>query len=216
MPATTLDSMIFRDIFTTAEMRQVFSDEYRTACYLEIEAALARVQGRLGIIPQEAARRDRRQVQGREHRLRQAESHHRAHRLSDPRRGAADRGALRQGARRVVPLGRDHAGHHRHRDHHADPRRRSTWSRPTWRAIAAALADLARRYRDTPMAGRSNLQQAVPLTFGFKCACLLAAMQRHRERLKELRPRVLVGEFARRGRHACLARHATASRCRKG
>src|SRR5207302_7051896 len=62
-------------------------------------------------------------------------------------------------------------------------------------AIAAALADLARRYRDTPMAGRSNLQQAVPLTFGFKMATLLAAMQRHRERLKQLRPRVLVGEF---------------------
>src|SRR5437899_5531877 len=56
MPATTLDSMIFRDIFTTPEMRQVFSDENRTACYLEIEAALARVQGRLGIIPPEAAR----------------------------------------------------------------------------------------------------------------------------------------------------------------
>src|SRR5215510_8445812 len=55
MPATTLDSMIFRDIFTTPEMRQVFSDENRTRKYLEIEAALARVQGRLGIIPQEAA-----------------------------------------------------------------------------------------------------------------------------------------------------------------
>ena len=63
-------------------------------------------------------------------------------------------------------------------------------------AIAAALADLSRRYRDTPMAGRSNLQQAVPLTFGFKTATLLAAMQRHRERLAQLRPRVLVGEFA--------------------
>ena len=59
MPATLLDSNVFKDIFTTAEMRHVFSDEYRTACYLEIEAALARVQGRLGIIPQEAARRDR-------------------------------------------------------------------------------------------------------------------------------------------------------------
>src|SRR5205085_1176590 len=62
--------------------------------------------------------------------------------------------------------------------------------------IAAALADLAQRYRDTPMAGRSNLQQAVPITFGFKAATLLAAMQRHRERLAQLRPRVLVGEFA--------------------
>src|SRR5262252_10216422 len=37
-------------------MRQVFSDEARTGYYLEIEAALARAQGRLGIIPPEAAR----------------------------------------------------------------------------------------------------------------------------------------------------------------
>ena len=55
MPATALDSLIFRDIFTTPAMRQVFSDEARVGYYLEIEAALARVQGRLGIIPAHAA-----------------------------------------------------------------------------------------------------------------------------------------------------------------
>src|SRR5262250_3929801 len=55
MTATALDSAIFRDIFTSAEMRHVFSDEARTAYYLEIEAALARAQARLGIIPQNAA-----------------------------------------------------------------------------------------------------------------------------------------------------------------
>ena len=62
-------------------------------------------------------------------------------------------------------------------------------------AIADALAGLAERYRDTPMAGRSNLQQAVPITFGYKVATYLAAFERHRQRLAELRPRVLVGEF---------------------
>jgi 3-carboxy-cis,cis-muconate cycloisomerase len=62
-------------------------------------------------------------------------------------------------------------------------------------AIAASLAGLATRYRDTPMAGRSNLQQAVPITFGYKMATLLGAFERHKERLKELRPRVLVAEF---------------------
>src|SRR3984957_4193949 len=62
-------------------------------------------------------------------------------------------------------------------------------------AIADALANLARKYRDTPMAGRSNLQQAVPITFGYKMATLLAAFERHKQRLKELRTRVLVGEF---------------------
>jgi 3-carboxy-cis,cis-muconate cycloisomerase len=61
--------------------------------------------------------------------------------------------------------------------------------------IADALAALARKHRDTPMIGRSNLQQAVPITFGYKMAALLAAVERHRQRLSELRPRVLVGEF---------------------
>jgi 3-carboxy-cis,cis-muconate cycloisomerase len=61
--------------------------------------------------------------------------------------------------------------------------------------ITGALAALARKYRDTPMAGRSNLQQAVPITFGYKMATLLAAFARHRERLMQLRARVLVGEF---------------------
>src|SRR4051794_12969270 len=54
MPATALDSLIFRDIFSTAEMRHVFSDEARTGYYLEVEAALARAQGKLGIIPENA------------------------------------------------------------------------------------------------------------------------------------------------------------------
>src|SRR5579863_3108167 len=55
MPATALDSSIFRDIFSTAAMRQVFSDENRVQRYLDIEAALARAQARLGIIPKNAA-----------------------------------------------------------------------------------------------------------------------------------------------------------------
>src|SRR3712207_8398201 len=63
------------------------------------------------------------------------------------------------------------------------------------RAIAGSLAELAAEHRDTPMAGRSNLQQATPITFGYKCAVLLAGFQRHLQRLQELRPRVLVGEF---------------------
>src|SRR5260370_1387976 len=62
-------------------------------------------------------------------------------------------------------------------------------------AVSGHLADLARRYHDTPMAGRSNLQQAVPITFGYKVATWLSAIERHRQRLAELRPRVLVGEF---------------------
>ena len=54
MPATIIDSAIFRDMFGDAAMREVFSDERRTQYYLDIEAALARAQARLGVIPAEA------------------------------------------------------------------------------------------------------------------------------------------------------------------
>ena len=55
MPASIIDSSIFGNIFGTEAMRRVWSDEHRTAKYLEFEAALAKVQGRLGIIPKKAA-----------------------------------------------------------------------------------------------------------------------------------------------------------------
>src|SRR5690242_19707893 len=55
MPSTIVDSAIFRDIFSSEAMRDVWSDENRTRKYLDIEAALARVQARIGIIPEEAA-----------------------------------------------------------------------------------------------------------------------------------------------------------------
>ncbi len=195
MPATALDSNIFRDIFTTAEMRNVFSDEFRTACYLEIEAALAKVQGRLGIIPEEAMR----EIVGK---CRVENIDFAKLKIQTERIGYPILGVVQQ----IVALCDKGLGEWCH------------WGATTQditdtamimqvraaldlvdaeiEKIAAALTKLSKRYRDTPMAGRSNLQQAVPITFGFKTASLLAAFQRHRQRLTELRPRVLVGEFA--------------------
>ena len=62
-------------------------------------------------------------------------------------------------------------------------------------AARGHLEDLARRYRDTPMAGRTHLQHALPITFGYKAAIWLSALDRHAERLTQLRPRVLVAQF---------------------
>jgi 3-carboxy-cis,cis-muconate cycloisomerase len=77
------------------------------------------------------------------------------------------------------------------------------------KAIGQALAALARRYRDTPIVGRSNLQQAIPVTFGYKMATILAAVIRHRERLLQLNPRVLVGELGGAcGTLASIEKHA--------
>ncbi len=194
MTATALDSVIFRDIFSTQEMRRVFSDEARTGYYLEIEAALARAQARLGIIPEKAAHEIVRQC--RIENIDLVRLKQQTERIGYPILGVVQQ---------IVDLCADGLGEWCHwgattqdiTDTAAIMQIRAALElvEKDMEAIAAALADLSRRYRDTPMAGRSNLQQAVPLTFGFKTATLLAAMQRHRERLAQLRPRVLVGEF---------------------
>lgn len=194
MTATVIDSAIFRDIFSTAAMRQVFSDESRVQHYLDIEAALARVQGGLGVIPAEAAAEIVRHCDASRFdmaRLKQA-----TERIGYP---------VLPVVQQLVGQCRDGLGEWCH------------WGATTQDitdtatilqirdglalveqdllAIAASLAGLAAKHRDTPMAGRSNLQQATPITFGYKCAVLLAGFQRHLQRLRELRPRVLVGEF---------------------
>lgn len=195
MAATIIDSTIFGDIFSTAAMRQVWSDENRTAKYLEIEAALARVQGRLGIIPAEAA--DEIASQCVLAKIDMAKLAQQTQRIGYPILGVVSQ---------INALCRDQLGEYCH------------WGATTQditdtatvlqirealaivdgelAAISAAMASLAQCHRDTPMIGRSNLQQAVPVTFGYKMAGLLSAIERHRERLAQLRPRILIGEFA--------------------
>ncbi len=194
MPSTILDSAVFRDIFTTPAMRNVFSDENRVQKYLDFEAALARAQGKLGIIPKNAAAEIVRHCDAKN--IDMAKLKEATERIGYP---------VLPVVQQLVKLCKDGLGEWSH------------WGATTQDitdtatvmqmrealdileqeidAIADALAALAKKYRDTPMAGRSNLQQAVPITFGYKMATLLGAFERHKQRLAELRPRVLVGEF---------------------
>lgn len=194
MGAGIIDSRIFGNIFSSDAMRRVWSDENRTAKYLEFERALAVVQGRLGIIPREAADEIARNCDIRK--IDMEKLRERTEQIGYPVLGVVSQ---------LNALCRDKLGEYCH------------WGATTQditdtatvlqireglaiveeelAAISAALAALARKYRDTPVAGRSNLQQAIPVTFGFKMATILAAIERHRERLAQLKPRVLVGEF---------------------
>ncbi|MCE6981757.1 3-carboxy-cis,cis-muconate cycloisomerase, partial [Pseudomonas frederiksbergensis] len=61
--------------------------------------------------------------------------------------------------------------------------------------LADALARQALTYAETPLAGRTWLQHATPVTLGMKIAGWLGALSRHRERLQELKPRVLTLQF---------------------
>jgi len=195
MPATLLDSEIFRDIFATAAMRRVFSDRARIQYYLDVESALARVQARLGVIPAEGAAEIARHCEVAQFDMPKLKA-------ATERIGYPVLPVVQQ----LVALSAGGLGEWCHwgattqditdtatilaiRDALALVERDIA-------AVADALAALARRYRATPMAGRSNLQQATPITFGYKCAVLLAAFHRHQARLAELRPRVLAGQFA--------------------
>jgi 3-carboxy-cis,cis-muconate cycloisomerase len=53
--------------------------------------------------------------------------------------------------------------------------------------LGARCAALAQRHRSTPMAGRTLMMQAKPITFGFKAATWLVAVVEGRGRLIELR-----------------------------
>jgi len=53
--STVLDSILFRDAFGTAAMREVFSDRRLIGRYIEVEVALARAEARCGVIPTDAA-----------------------------------------------------------------------------------------------------------------------------------------------------------------
>ena len=194
MATTVLDSVLFRDAFGTPRMREIFEDRTLVARYVEVEVALARAQGRCGVIPAEAAR----DIAAR----------------ADP--GALDFDLLRHETEIVgypiLPLVQQLA------KMCGDAGRFVHWGATTQdimdsavvlqvrdalgvieselEALRAILARLAARHRDTPMAGRTHLQQALPVTFGYKVAVWLAMFDRHAERLAQLRPRVLVGEFA--------------------
>jgi len=194
MPATALDSAIFRDIFGTEAMRNVFSDGSRIQKYLDFEAALARAQARLGIIPQAACDEILRHCKVDQFDFEKLK-------VQTERIGYPVLPVVQQ----LVGLCKEGLGEWCH------------WGATTQdvtdtaailqireglalieqdiAAISDSLAALARKYRDTPMAGRSNLQQAVPITFGYKVATYLAAFERHKQRLKELKARVFVFEF---------------------
>ena len=55
MPSTAIDSQIHGCMFSTDEMRKTLSDEAWVQKWLDTEAALAKAQGELGIIPKDKA-----------------------------------------------------------------------------------------------------------------------------------------------------------------
>jgi adenylosuccinate lyase len=193
----------------------LWSDEARTAYYLEWEVALAKAQTKLKIIPQEAC--DEIVAKAKVENIDFDKLKEKTELIGYPVLGVVQQ---------IVSICRDGLGEWCH------------WGATTQDVtdsatvmairdslhiieadldhIMASVAQLAEDHRLTPsksslslscilsyiplimillVAGRSNLQHAVPMSFGFKMARLLATFQRHKERMQEIRKRVLTLEF---------------------
>ena len=193
-----LQSALLADMFGTEAMREAFGDDAFIRNCVIVEAALARAQARLGIIPQEAAAA-----------------------ISDAAeaivsgRAALDIARLKRETETVgfpiLPLVRQLA------EQAGEAGRYLHWGATTQDifdsavvlqirdglalieadldTLRAHLVVLAKKHRDTPMPGRTFFQQALPITFGYKAAVWLSSFDRHAERLAEVKKRVLVAEF---------------------
>jgi 3-carboxy-cis,cis-muconate cycloisomerase len=195
LPVSLIDSVFFGQMFASARMQEIFSDTGRFAGWLEMEGGLARAQGRIGMIPEDAAKT-----------------------ISDAanlERIDTDAiiAAFRKKGSRIVPLVHalvDAVGPEAGRYVH--------WSSTTQDVIDTGLVlqyrkavtvlddmlerledvmtDLCRKHRATVMPGRTVLQQAAPISFGHKVAGWLSEITRHRDRLAEAKPRFLTCQIS--------------------
>ncbi|PIO91467.1 3-carboxy-cis,cis-muconate cycloisomerase [Pseudomonas syringae] len=190
-------NQLFDAYFMQPEMREIFSDEGRVQGMLDFEAALARAQARIGLIPPEVVADielscDSRlfdfdalaiaigsagnsaiplvKALGKQIAARSAEAERFVH-MGATSQDVMDSGLVLQLRRAIVLLERDLT------------------------RLADAMAEQAQRHAGTPLAGRTWLQQATPVTLGMKIAGWLGAVTRHRQRLNEIKPRLLCLQF---------------------
>lgn len=194
MAVTPFDSQLLGSLFTDPDVASLFSDAAEIDALIGVERALARVEGRLGVIPSAAAAEIDRKLDG----------------------AAIDPASLAAGARSAgVPIPalvkelRGIVG--------GEPAGFVHWGATSQDIVDTALvvrlgtgldllearldtlidclAGLADRHRATVMAARTRTQIAVPTTFGLRAAGWLAPLLRHRDRLAEARPRILMVQF---------------------
>ena len=194
MPINPADSPILGTLYGSDAMRAVFDERTYFQRMLDVEAALARVQARLGIIPADAAAT----ITGAA----------RVENLSTDELAASARNVGYPVVGLVTGLSRaaGAAGGWTHWGATTQDimdtatvlqvRDGLTLIRTALRGMVAALTAQAEQHRHTVMAGRTHLQQALPITLGLKCAVWTQPLIAHVQRLDALRPRVELVSFA--------------------
>lgn len=195
MASGVFDDALLKHIWGTDELRAIFNDANRVQRWYDFEAALALEQAELGIVPRAAAQEiaAKARVENVDLEAIGAEIRRIKHPLVPALRalqarcksdlgeyvhfGPTTQDVLDTGA--VLQL----------KDAHA------VFLRDI-KAIGKELYRLAETHRATPMVGRTHAVQALPITFGHKCAIWLSEMERHHRRMRELEPRLFVGSLA--------------------
>jgi len=191
--ATPLDSEIFGPLFTDEEISSQLSDGAYVRALVDVEAALARAEARVGVISAKAAAQ-----------------------ISKVSAHKVDFAALTQGTVRsgfpiisLVQELRKQVGPEAAPFVHwgattqdimdtacvLQLRETIKLLRARLKKVLGCLSAFADRHRDTILAGRTHGQQALPITFGLKVASWMAPLVRHVERIDEILPRLLVVQF---------------------
>ncbi|KAB0479915.1 3-carboxy-cis,cis-muconate cycloisomerase [Pseudomonas reinekei] len=190
-------NQLFDAYFTARDMREVFCDQGRVQAMLDFEAALARAEARVGLIPQSAVAPISAACQA---------GHYDFAAL-----GEAIAGAGNSAIPLVKALGKQIASHNAEAERYLhlgatsqdvmdsglvlQLRQALELIENDLAQLGQLLAHQAQRYAATPLAGRTWLQHATPVTLGMKIAGWLGAVTRSRQRLVELKPRLLVLQF---------------------
>lgn len=192
-----MSNQLFDAYFTAPAMRAIFCDAGRVQGMLDFEAALARAEARVGVIPAEA--------------VAPIEAASKAELYDYPALAQAIATAGNSAIPLVKALGKRIAATDPEAERYVHLGATSQDAMDSGLVLqlraaigllqsdlaklADALAVQAERHIDTPLAGRTWLQQATPVTLGMKLAGVLGAITRHRQRLSELKPRLLCLQF---------------------
>ncbi|MEB0045849.1 MULTISPECIES: 3-carboxy-cis,cis-muconate cycloisomerase [unclassified Pseudomonas] len=191
------NNQLFDAYFTARDMREVFCDQGRIQAMLDFEAALARAEARVGLVPHSA--------------IAPIEAACQAALYDFSALGEAIATAGNSAIPLVKALGKQIAANDVEAERYVHLGATSQDVMDTGlilqlrcallliesdlALLGERLAVQARRYVATPLAGRTWLQHATPVTLGMKIAGWLGAVTRSRQRLRELKPRLLVLQF---------------------
>ncbi|WP_249671956.1 3-carboxy-cis,cis-muconate cycloisomerase [Pseudomonas abieticivorans] len=191
------NNQLFDAYFTSSAMREIFSDSGRVQGMLDFEAGLARAEARVGLVPHTA--------------VAPIEAACKAELYDFQALGVAIATAGNSAIPLVKMLGKQIAAQSPEAERyvHLGATSQDVMDTGLVLQLRAALqlldADLAtlgdslarqaHRYATTPLAGRTWLQHATPVTLGMKIAGWLGAITRSRQRLQELKPRLLSLQF---------------------